>query len=464
MKRSALIAIGLVAVLAVLGAGAAYYAWEPEIPPVDPGKRPAFDPALIRRGAVLAALGDCNTCHTAPGGKPFAGGLPIPTPFGTIYSTNITPDAETGIGRWPEAAFARAMRRGVDRERRHQYPAFPYDHFTKVTDEDNRALYAFLMTRQPVGAETPPNALPFPINFRPIVAGWKLLFLREGPYKPDPSRDAVWNRGAYLVEGIGHCGACHTPRNMLGAEKQGQMFSGGDAEGWHAFAINHQSPSPILWDATALAAYLRQGWHGMHGVARGPMAPVTANLANAPDEDVTAIAAYVASVMGEASPERREQSDRLISAAKPSGIGDKPQSAGSQTVPPTASGDLGKAIYASTCASCHESGRPVPYGGISLSLSSVVNSDDPRNLINVVLAGLPAAEGVKTAIMPGFAAVLTDPQAVALLAYLRAEFSDRPAWTGLEAQLREARQSHVALKTTSGPGRPTSETISEDKP
>ncbi len=186
------------------------------------------------------------------GRKNFAGGLPVPTPFGTVFSSNITPDPETGIGRWPEAAFRRAMRSGVDREGRHLYPTFPYDHFTNVSDDDDRALYAFLMTREPVRAPARSNQLSFPFDHRVVIAGWKLLFLRAGAYKPDTTKSAEWNRGAYLVEGLAHCGACHTPRNALGAEQTTASFAGGDVDNWKAYAINAQSPAPVPWDADAL--------------------------------------------------------------------------------------------------------------------------------------------------------------------------------------------------------------------
>src|SRR5687768_14305547 len=193
--------------------------------PSEPPPRAAFDADVIAKGAQLAAMGNCNVCHTAPGGKAYAGGRPLKTPFGTVYGTNITPDPETGIGRWSEAAFARAMREGLDREGRHLYPVFPYDHFTKMTDEDIRALYAFVMTRQPVRAETPPNELPFPFNVRSAIGVWKHLYFEPGRFRPDPAQSAEWNRGAYLAEGLGHCGACHTPRNLVGAEKKSQDFA-----------------------------------------------------------------------------------------------------------------------------------------------------------------------------------------------------------------------------------------------
>jgi mono/diheme cytochrome c family protein len=427
--------------LAAIGLGALAIVREPAIAPIDPTQPRSFAPELVRRGADLAALGDCNTCHTAPGGEAYAGGLALPTPFGTIYSTNITPDAATGIGVWSERAFRRAMREGVDREGRHLYPAFPYDHFTLVSDEDDLALYAFLMTRRPARAVPHENELALPLKLRALLAGWKLLFLRPGPFRPDAAHDAVWNRGAYLVEGIGHCGACHTPRNGLGAEKADQRFAGGEAEGWRAFTINAASSSPIPWDADSLFAYLREGWHGLHGVARGPMAPVTDNLANVPDADVRAIAVYVASVIGEASPERRREGDTLSRSGQPAGTGVKPQSAGSQGLPATIAGDEpGAKIYAGACAPCHESGRPVPYGGIDLSLSTVINDGSPRNLVNILLGGIPAADGLRAPVMPGFAGVLGDDELAALSAYLRSRFSRKPAWADLAAAPPEVRR------------------------
>lgn len=177
-------------IIAVVVAGAiliaAFFAWarHPAIDPIAPPDPHGLDTALVRRGAQLAALGNCNTCHTAPGGKSFAGGVAVATPFGTIYSTNITPDPETGIGNWSEAAFRRSMREGVDRAGRHLYPAFPYDHFTLLTDEDDHALYAYLMSREPVRAVAPHNELRFPFNLRIALAGWKLLFLPKGPFEP----------------------------------------------------------------------------------------------------------------------------------------------------------------------------------------------------------------------------------------------------------------------------------------
>jgi mono/diheme cytochrome c family protein len=355
----------------------------------------------------------------------------VPTPFGTIYSSNITPDADTGIGRWPEAAFRRAMRSGVDRNGQHLYPTFPYDHFTNVSEEDDQALFAYLMTRQPVHAPARANELRFPLDQRFVIAGWKLLFLRQGTFHPDSGKSAEWNRGGYLVEGLAHCGACHTPRNALGAERASARFAGGDVDNWHAYAINNQSPAPVPWDADALFAYLRDGWHPDHGVARGPMALVVSNLSDAPDADVRAIATYMAGVFGAPPPDRKRQADQVLAQAR----SDK----ASQSNP------AGAAIYAAACATCHESGRALPYGGVNLALSTSISGPDARNAANIVVSGVRPVEGERSPIMPGFAGSMNDGQIAALLKYLRARFSDRPAWTGVESTVGDARRTQTVL-------------------
>lgn len=409
----------VVPLLWVVGLGVAgfvVYAWRSPLPPTDPPTAVSFDANILERGAELAALGNCMTCHTAPGGESFAGGRPVSTPFGTIYSTNITPDLNTGIGHWSQAAFQRAMREGVDREGAHLYPAFPYDHFTLVDDADTAALYAFIMTRQPVQARTPENHLPFPLNIRLILAGWKLVFFREGRYRYDPTKDEQWNRGAYLANGIAHCGACHTPRNSFGAEIGSQHFGGGEVDGWHAYAINAGSQAAEAWNADALHAYLQKGWHEQHGDAHGAMAPVTQNLSSAPDSDIQAIAVYVGSLIGPEGQGKRGAAD-----------------------PNPPSNDTGAAIYATSCASCHDGTRPLPYGGVKLALSTAVTGESATNLIRVVLDGLHPPEGAAGAIMPGFSSTLTDGQLEALVAYLRSNIAARPPWTGVESMVREAR-------------------------
>ena len=380
---------------------------------------PSFDPTLVAKGAELAAIGNCVTCHTNRDGRAFAGGLALTTPFGTIYSTNITPDLDTGIGRWTETDFLRAMREGVDRAGQHLYPAFPYDHFTRVRDEDVAAIYAFIMTREAVRAEVPANRLKFPAGLRPAIALWKALYLRTGVYQPDPSKDPRWNRGAYLVEGLAHCGACHTPRNALGAEQRQEDLAGGEAEDWHASSLSANSPAPVPWTADQLFDYLRRGREARHGVAAGPMAPVTHSLAGVAEEDVRAIAVYVASQMSTRSPVA-------------------PRTAGPERAMPAE----GAQIFAGACASCHEapaanpSSAPVPLG-----LTTSLNAPDPRNTIHVLLNGLWPEPGESGASMPGFAAGLTDKQVTALVDYLRARFTDLPAWRDVPERVAAIRRT-----------------------
>jgi mono/diheme cytochrome c family protein len=386
--------------------------------PGAPGGERSFDAALIARGAQLSAIGNCAGCHTRRGGKSFAGGLPLATPFGVIYSTNITPDVETGIGVWTEADFLRAMHDGVDRTGRNLYPAFPFDHFTRVTDEDVRAIYAYIMTRDAVHALVPANRLMFPMNFRPLLSAWKTLYFERGVYRPDPGRSAEWNRGAYLVEGLGHCGACHTPRNALGAERKSDPFGGGDAEGWRASALNASSPAPMPWTIDQLTRYLRQGRDDEHGHAAGPMSTVVHELADVPEEDVRAMAAYLTTVMAGAAP----ASGRTAA-----------------TSPDEARLSSGAAIFAGACASCHDerasaltSVRTVP-----LALTTSIREPDARNVLHIVLEGIWPEPGEKGALMPDFEGALTEEQLASLLAYLRVHFAGSAPWIDVSRQARD---------------------------
>jgi mono/diheme cytochrome c family protein len=442
MAKSRIIASIFAGLLVAGAAAACAISWRPAIAAIDPPAPQSFDPNLVKRGRELAAIGNCGDCHTVRGGNNFAGGLPVPTPFGTIYSSNITPDPETGIGRWPEAAFRRAMRSGVNREGQHHYPTFPYDHFTNVSDDDDQALYAYLMTRPPVQAPARANQLPFPLDQRIVIAGWKLLFLHRGTYRPDPTQSAEWNRGAYLVEGLAHCGACHTPRNALGAERASATFAGGDVDSWNAFAINAQSPSPVPWNAEALFVYLRDGSHPDHGAARGPMAQVVSNLSSVPESDVKAIATYMAGVFGAPTPDRKLQGDQVLADARSSPV-QLPSAQATQASP------AGASIYAAACATCHETGRALPYGGVNLGLSTAISAPDARNVTNIVLSGVRPVEGERSPIMPGFAASMDDGQIAALLNYLRARFSNQPPWAGVEKTIADARRTQtVSIQTT----------------
>jgi mono/diheme cytochrome c family protein len=449
--------VGFCLVVALGVAIFVFAAWRPAIAPIKPPSAEKFTSDLVRRGAELAAIGNCDVCHTVPGGKPFAGGRAVPTPFGTIFSTNITPDRDTGIGRWSEAAFQRAMRQGVRRDGQYLYPAFPYDHFTLVSDDDNRALYAFLMTQPAVRASAPRNQLPFPLNVRLLLFGWNLLFLREGPDQVNAGQSDPLKRGAYLTEGLGHCGACHTPRNFLGAERGSKKLAGGEAEGWTAYALDASSPAAVLWTAKALQHYLQHGFEAAHGIARGPMAEVVQDLRTVNVDDVRAIALYVASQRGAAAAPAKPPA-QPVNTEDQRGKGLAPNSADSQAVASSktetknGANDEGAQLYAAACAGCHEGPRAMPYGGIDLALSSGVTGPSARNLVNVVLYGLPAAEAARSPIMPGFAATLNDRQMVALVAYLRARFAnDKPAWSDVENTVREARRAERAASTRPAP-------------
>jgi mono/diheme cytochrome c family protein len=456
MARPSLIAVVTVAVAAV-GVLVALV-WQRPIEPIVPPLRTSFDASRIERGARLAALGNCAGCHSTPEGRPYAGGVPLATPFGRIYGSNVTPDAATGIGRWSEAAFVRAMREGVARSGRHLYPAFPYEHFTRAGDGDLQDLYAFLMTRDPVEAPTPPHELRFPFGWRPLLAGWKWLFLDRRPWQPDPARDAAWNRGAYLVQSLAHCGSCHTPRNLLGAERRGDPFDGGEARGWYAPPLNARSPSPLPWTEAALAGYLRTGLAQDHAIAGGPMQEVVAGLAGADAADVQAIARYVVSLMAPASAAqqelaaaRRERASRPL-AARPGATASRatpPARAGGVDPAPAAGTDpaadapmlaLGAAVYAGACAACHDRGRGVSSAGaLPMPLAVAVYDADPRSLLRIVREGIEPMEGRRGRWMPAFGAALTDAQLEALAAYLRRHAAHAPPWPGLARAVRDTR-------------------------
>ena len=421
------VVVRLAILLAVITAGFFGYAWRSAIDPTAPGGSQSFDAATVKQGAALAALGNCITCHTKPGAEPYAGGRAIDTPFGRIFASNVTPDPATGIGRWPEAAFVRAVRDGVSRDGRHLYPAFPYDHMTRMSEADIKAVYAFLMSRQPVAAVPPSNDLKFPYNIRLLVAGWKVLFFDRGEFRSDGSKPTDWNRGAYLVEGLAHCGACHTPRNAFGAEDKANAYGGGEISGWTAPALNAASPAAVPWTAERVHGYLRHGASPLHGVAAGPMAAVVQNMQAVSDADVAAIATYVAAVAGTPGKERQEQAEKLIARSK--GL------AAARSAGPSAGG----AIYAGACAQCHgEAGRAPLSPALNLALSSTVRGSDPTNLIRVVLDGLTPADNAPGAIMPGFGAVLDDKQLADLIDFVRASFTDRPAFAGIENRVRAA--------------------------
>jgi mono/diheme cytochrome c family protein len=310
------------------------------------------------------------------------------------------------------------MHEGVDRTGRNLYPAFPFDHFTRVTDEDVSAIYAYIMTRDAVPSRVPANRLKFPMNVRSLLSGWKALYFDRGVYRPDPARSAEWNRGAYLVEGLGHCGACHTPRNSLGAETKSDSFGGGEAEGWRASAINASSPAPMPWTVDQLTRYLRQGRDENHGTATGPMSPVAHGLSEVPEADVRAMATYLTTVMAGAPAGSSRRAALSLDDARVSN---------------------GAAIFAGTCANCHDEGASSlsSVHTVPLALTTSIHEPDPRNVLHVVLEGIWPEPGEKGAQMPGFEGALTDEQLVSLLAYVRVHFANSPPWVDVSRQARD---------------------------
>ncbi len=407
-----------------LGMAAVVLPWRPAYAPIARPDPSVFSATTIERGRLVAAAGSCAVCHTGPGVARFGGGLVLDTPFGLIWSSNISADAQSGIGGWSYPAFERAMREGISRDGHHLYPAHPYTSFSRVSDADLQALYGFLMAQPAVAATPPPTRLAFPFRIRPLMAAWNALFLRPGAWQPDPARSAEWNRGAYLVEGLGHCSACHSPRNALGAEKTGAAhLAGGFADGWEAPPLSALSHAPVPWTAAALYDYLRTGHSVWHGTAAGPMAPVVAELAALPDADIQAMAAYLCSLAGSAA---GVDEAAMAAAIQARSAGTPPASAGAR-------------LYAGACASCHEAGEAV-----SLALNSSLQSVRPDNLIQSVLHGVTVQSA--TGDMPAFKDSLNDAQIAELAASLRARFApDKPAWTGL---------ADAVARVRAGPGTP----------
>jgi nicotinate dehydrogenase subunit B len=420
-------ATGAALVVGGIGVVAGLLGWRFAIAPVSL-TAPVYSQATIERGRVLAAAGDCAVCHTAPGGALNAGGRAMETPFGTLYTTNLTPDPETGLGRWSFSAFQRAMREGVSRDGHYLYPAFPYTAFAKTSDDDLQALYAYFMSMPAVRVETPKSELKFPFSIRPLMAGWNALFHDPTPMQPVATQSAEWNRGAYLVNGLGHCGACHTPRNALGAEQGDSAFlSGAMIDGWEAPALTHLSKSAVPWDADELYRYLRHGHTQRHGIAGGPMAEVVRELAQVPDEDVRAMATY----LGSFNP---------APAAQPSAVAQQAINNAART-----QGQLlgpAQRMFDSACASCHHDGNGPTLLGVNtpLALNSNLTSARPDNLLRTILDGVREPASRDIGFMPGFRGVLDDRQIAELAGYMRARFAPQePAWANLPADVARVR-------------------------
>jgi mono/diheme cytochrome c family protein len=363
------------------------------------GQSDPQDFTQIKKGWYLAILADCGSCHTVPGHRRFAGGLPIETPFGSIVAPNITPDRETGIGAWTDDQFDAAVRKGVRRDGSLLYPAMPYNAYTKMTREEVLAIRAYLNTVEPVQHAVVANTLPFPFNIRFAMHVWDALYFTKGEYKADLGKSVEWNRGAYLVNGPAHCGACHTPKTLLGGDKASRYLEGSKIQGWFAPDITSDRARGIgNWSVEEIAAYLKAG-HNQSSAATGPMADaVSLSTSQFEDGDLHAIAVYLKSVPG------RQDTEKPLPADDPAMT-------------------AGAAIYRDECAGCHMlDGRGTPKLFPSLAESPNVRSDDPTSLVRVVLRGArsvatdsePTSPG-----MPSYGWQLDDAQVAAVLTYVR---------------------------------------------
>ncbi len=406
------------------------------IPRPDPA---LFSPASIERGRLVAAAGACDVCHVGIEGQPLGGGRAFSTPFGTVYAANISPDERHGIGGWSYSAFVRAMREGVSRNGAHLYPVHPYTSFVNVSDGDLQDLYAYLMASPASATPVQPAEMSAPFNIRGLMAGWNTLFLGANAVAYEPAKGEAWNRGAYLVEGLGHCSACHTERNSLGAEMTGAArLTGGYADGWEAPAIAGTAKSPMAWTESALFDYLRTGHSADHGSAGGPMAKVVASLSALPDTDIRAMATYLASLSTapatDADRQRREVLDKAALAAGPAARA-YPQ---------------GERLFEGACSSCHGADSPLA----NLALNTNLHSERPDNLLQTILAGAqaPAAFAHRNIAagevmeMPAFEDSLSNRQIVDLARYLRARFAPgMPEWENLEKTLVKLRTERASV-------------------
>ena len=375
-------------------------------------RRAGSEAELVERGEYLAIAGNCGTCHTAEGGEFMAGGLAFETPFGTIYSTNITPDAGTGIGGWTAVEFLNSMRHGVRPDGTHLYPVFPYTNFTKVSDEDAGALYAYLMSIPAVRQETPANALSFPFSLRFLLKAWKQLFFEPGAFEPDGSRPTDWNRGAYLVEALAHCGACHTPRNAFGAELHDRAYSGaeyldrvpgGVHRPWFAPDLTSSDTGLGLWPAAELADYLKTGRNSFIETF-GPMNGVVMHSTRHLDEtDVAAMVSYLGSLPPSAPVPRADVASSTMGR--------------------------GRTIYNLHCGTCHlPTGLGDPEMAPRLNQGSlVVQAANPASMINVILYAPepPDLPPRWRKSMEEFRYILDDEEVAAVATYIRNSWDNR---------------------------------------
>ena len=398
----------------------------------------AADSDLIKRGEYLARTGDCIACHTKPGGEPLAGGLALNTPYGPIYSPNITPDKETGIGGWSDEQFYRAMHDGIDDEGKYLYPAFPFPWYTKVSRADVLAIKAYLFSLKPINHPNKPPGLSFPYDIRTSLAAWRALFFKAAPDKPAPEGESV-ERGAYLVEGLGHCGECHNHNNVRGASDWSGKYEGGAIEGWFAPNITSDDKQGIgAWSVNDLATYLKSGAAPGKGVALGPMhETIDDSLSHLKDEDLRSIALYLKSI-----PPKQEFSNATGAYAQ--------------------KGAPGENLYVERCSSCHGlEGQGSPGRVPALAHNGAVNAEGPQNVISAVLGGLAPEHGLGP--MPAVGANLSDEDIGRIADYVRNRFGNAaPAYSGPDkiAKLRETTHTVMAPASAEDCGKSDSPPVS----
>jgi mono/diheme cytochrome c family protein len=358
----------------------------------------------IERGRYALITGNCQGCHTEPGEEPFAGGRGLETPFGTIYTPNITFDPETGLGRWSRDDFWRAMHEGVAPDGSALYPAFPYPHFAKMPRDEVDALYDYLSTLPQVKKRKPDNELPWPLSWRFSLTGWRLLFFEPEPFRPDPDKSDQWNRGAYLVEGPGHCAGCHTEKNIAGADRKSRHLMGGQLENWSAPDIRAGNNGGLgHWSEDDIVEFLKTG-RNVHTAAFSIMSEVIEySTQHMIDDDLRAIAVYLKDIEGEERAAAAEPDEALMKA--------------------------GAAIYFDNCSACHVSdGSGVPRFFAPLAGSGKVNSEDATTVIRVILEGaraVPTKAHPTPLTMPAFDWKLTDAQIAAVATYVRSSWGNR---------------------------------------
>ncbi|HEV7607822.1 MAG TPA: cytochrome c [Steroidobacteraceae bacterium] len=383
--------------------------------------------SLVKKGEYLARAADCVECHTAKGGAEFAGGAPFVLPFGTLYSTNITPDPRTGIGAYTDAEFLRAVRRGVRRDGARLYPAMTFASYRFLSDADVLAIKAYLFSLAPVEAPGQPNTLGFPFNQRWAIGAWGMLFAPDRRFEPNAERSAEWNRGAYLAEALGHCGECHTPRNFAFALDNRRKFGGADTAGWRAYNISADRATGIgAWEDAAVLAYLHTGHAAGHGTAGGPMAEaIDAGLRHLTSGDLEALITYVRSVPATVERDSAPIVSQAASASHRDG---------------TNADDRGKQIYAGACASCHGWSGESPLAAMAtLTGARAVNDVNGRNVAQTIIHGShrdALAGGLE---MPAFGDAYSDSEIAAVTNYVTGRFGAQAARLGEMdvAQLRE---------------------------